>query len=90
MEIKSEKELIEWVYEMHLQNLNGREDFVDAFKQGIEATIEELEELKFLNLPFVVGRSEQLKCGVLGGVCPYETGDRLCRAEFKCENQVAF
>jgi len=45
---------------------------------------------KQLTIPDVVGQSEQLKCGVLGGFCPYETGDRLCRAEFNCENQVAF
>lgn len=51
-----------------------------------------LEEYRteLLNIHNVVGQSEQLKCGVLGGVCPYETGDRLCRANFKCENQVAF
>ncbi len=47
-------------------------------------------KLKLLGIADVVGQSEQLKCGVLGGVCPYETGDRLCRAKFKCENQVAF
>ena len=46
--------------------------------------------VKNCSIPDVVGQSEQLKCGVLGGVCPYETGDRLCKAEFKCENQVAF
>jgi|AntAceMinimDraft_17_1070374.scaffolds.fasta_scaffold699068_1 hypothetical protein len=77
MDIKNEKELIEWVYDMHLQNLSGREDFLEAFKQGIESTIEELKELKFLNLDFVVGGSEateQLKAeqkpfniGVNGG-----------------------
>ena len=61
MEIKNEKELIEWVYDMHLQNLSGREDFVDAFKQGIEATIDELKELKFLNLPFVINRSYSIE-----------------------------
>ena len=54
MEIKNESELINWVYDMHLQNLSGREDFTQAFKQGIEATIEELRELKLLNLPDVV------------------------------------
>jgi hypothetical protein len=70
MDIKNEKELIEWVYDMHLQNLSGREDFVDAFKKGIEATIEELKELKFLNKHIVIK-------GAAGAVCdicdwPYE------------------
>jgi hypothetical protein len=49
-----------------------------------------LHDIKALSIPVVVGQSEQLKCGVLGGVCPYEAGDRLCRAKFKCENQVVF
>jgi hypothetical protein len=58
------------------------------YKTDIRKLITALE--RALSLGYVVGQSEQLKCGVLGGVCPYETGDRLCRAEFKCENQVAF
>lgn len=49
MKFKSEEDLIEWVYDMHLQNLSGREDFVTAFKCGIEATIEELKDLKLFN-----------------------------------------
>ena len=61
MDIKNEKELIEWVYDMHLQNLSGREDFTEAFKNGIEATIEELKELKFLNLPFVSNNEVRVK-----------------------------
>ena len=50
MEFKNEAELIDWIYTMHLQNLSGREDFTEAFKQGITATIKELRELKLFDL----------------------------------------
>lgn len=51
MEFKTESELVEWVYDMHLQNTNGRESHSEMFKLGIEAAIEELKELKLLKLP---------------------------------------
>lgn len=47
MKFQNEKELVEWVYDMHLQNLSGRENFEEAFKNGIESTIEELKILNF-------------------------------------------
>ena len=39
------------------------------------------------DVEFVVKKA-QLFCNVEGGVCPYETGDRKCRAKFECTNQV--
>ena len=36
--------LSEEIYTMELQNLNGREDFEEAFRKGIEATLEYLIE----------------------------------------------
>jgi len=42
---KSKDELIERVFWLHCQNLNGRENAEEAFKKGIEATLEELEKL---------------------------------------------
>jgi hypothetical protein len=54
MEFKNEQELIEWVYTMHLQNTNGRETHNEMFKQGIEAAINELKQLKLLDLHIVM------------------------------------
>lgn len=51
----NKEELVEYIYDMYLQNLNGREEFDEAFKIGIENTLDELEELNFLNL-FNVGK----------------------------------
>lgn len=39
------EEFIEYVDLMHRQNLNGREDFIEAFEMGIEAAYEEREKL---------------------------------------------
>lgn len=39
--------------------------------------IEHMERYAALRIHDVEGRSEQLKCGVLGGVCPYETGEQI-------------
>ena len=38
-------ELFERVFWLHCQNLNGRENAEEAFKKGIEATLEELDKL---------------------------------------------
>ena len=39
------KKFIDHVDTMHRQNLNGREDFIEAFQLGINAAYEEREEL---------------------------------------------
>jgi hypothetical protein len=49
----------------------------EVFKQG--SAIDLINELK---------QESNLTCSVDGGVCPYETKDRRCRAQFKCENQL--
>jgi hypothetical protein len=36
--------LIDRIYWLDLQNMNGREDFQEAFKKGIEATVEHFED----------------------------------------------
>jgi hypothetical protein len=54
MEFKNEQQLIEWVYTMRLQNTNGRETHNEMFKQGIEAAINELKQLKLLDLHIVI------------------------------------
>jgi hypothetical protein len=36
--------LIDQIYWLELQNMNGREDFQEAFKKGIEAAIEHLKD----------------------------------------------
>ena len=51
--------------------------------------IEKEVESKPLIIDSVVGKSEQLFCGVKDGFCPYEESDNKCRAEHKCINQVA-
>lgn len=40
-----EKEFIDYVYDMHLQNTNGRETPDEMFRLGIEAAYEEREHL---------------------------------------------
>lgn len=42
------KELIDWIYTMHLQNNTEHNTFEEAFKAGIECAIEELIELGYL------------------------------------------
>ena len=37
-------ELIEEIYWLNLQNLNGREDFEEAFMKGIEVAVTTLKE----------------------------------------------
>lgn len=44
LEVKKET-FINYVYEMNLQNLNGREDFEEAFLKGIECAYDEIVEL---------------------------------------------
>ena len=39
-------ELIEEIYWLNLQNLNGREDFEEAFMKGIEVAVTTLKEEK--------------------------------------------
>ena len=38
-------ELFERVFWLHCQNMNGRQNAEEAFKKGIEATLEELDKL---------------------------------------------
>ena len=40
-----EKEFIDWCYDMHLQNTNGRETEDEMFRLGIEAAYQEREHL---------------------------------------------
>jgi hypothetical protein len=64
--METKKELIEYIYSMHLQNNTERIDFDRAFKYGIECAIDELIELKKLREADVSGRSEQLVCTFCG------------------------
>ena len=45
---KTQKELIEWIYVMRLQNTNGRESHDEMFRLGIESCLDELYELKLV------------------------------------------
>lgn len=38
------EKFIEWCFDMHLQNTNGRETDEEMFKLGIEAAVEEFQE----------------------------------------------
>ncbi len=60
---ETKKELVEWIEDMHLQNTNGRETENEIFRLGIEAAIEELKDLKLLNLGSVMNRfADGCKC----------------------------
>jgi hypothetical protein len=48
--MNTKKELVEYVYDLHLQNNTEKIDFDRAFKYGIECAIDELEELNKLSL----------------------------------------
>ena len=52
-QMKIKEEIIEYVYDMNLQNLTEKTSFDRAYKQGIEDTIEDLIELNLLNIPDV-------------------------------------
>ncbi len=41
-----EEEFVDHVKTLHEQNLNGREDFLQAFEKGIRAAYEELQQVK--------------------------------------------
>jgi len=60
MKFKTEKELVDWIYVMHLQNTNGRETPDEMFKRGIEAAITELTEFNLFSIPVISQRSELL------------------------------
>ena len=53
--MKTKEEIIEYIYDMNLQNLTEKTSFDRAYKQGIEDTIEDLIELNLLTIPVVVG-----------------------------------
>jgi hypothetical protein len=53
--MKTEKELVDWIYDLHLQNNTEHDTFEEAFKAGIECAIEELTELKKLRVTDVSG-----------------------------------
>ena len=53
-QMKTKEEIIEYVYDMNLQNLTEKTSFDRAYKQGIEDTIEDLIELNLLTIPVVV------------------------------------
>ena len=48
--MKTKEEIIEYVYDMNLQNLTEKTSFDRAYKQGIEDTIEDLIELNLLTI----------------------------------------
>ena len=48
--MKTQKELVDWIYDLHLQNNTEHDTFEEAFKAGIECAIEELIELKKLRV----------------------------------------
>lgn len=50
-----EEEFVDHVKTLHEQNLNGREDFLQAFEKGIRAAYEELQQVKSVDLADVVG-----------------------------------
>jgi len=79
----------EIVYKIEQIAHNGAFDGINA--DYVEREAEKLAD-KIVNeftIPVVVQQSEQLFCGVEGGFCPYEEGNKKCRAEHKCINQVA-
>ena len=59
-QMKTKEEIIEYVYDMNLQNLTEKTSFDRAYKQGIEDTIEDLIELNLLTIPVVSNRRELL------------------------------
>jgi len=59
--MNTKKELVEYVYDLHLQNNTEKIDFDRAFKYGIECAIDELEELNKLSLHNVSQQRELLK-----------------------------
>jgi len=65
MKFKTEKELVDWIYVMHLQNTNGRETPDEMFKLGIEAAITELTDrelaLRWWNRKSIQERTELAK-----------------------------
>ena len=48
---KTQVDLADWVYDMHLQNTNGRESHDEMFRLGIKVCLEELEDLKLFSIP---------------------------------------
>ena len=51
--MKTKEEIIEYVYDMNLQNLTEKTSFDRAYKQGIEDTIDDLIELNLLTIACV-------------------------------------
>lgn len=58
--MKKEEDLIDWIETMHLQNTSGRENPDQMFRLGIEAALEELDDLKLLNIDNVIERFNAL------------------------------
>ena len=58
--MKTKEEIIEYVYDMNLQNLTEKTSFDRAYKQGIEDTIDDLIELNLLTIPVVSNQRELL------------------------------
>lgn len=66
------EERIEMIYDLTLQNVNGRESVLEMYKLGIEACYDEMcvgketkNEESNCNIPDVVWRSEQLTAFLL-------------------------
>tara|TARA_R110000824_G_scaffold85121_2_gene211797 strand:+ start:36 stop:221 length:186 start_codon:yes stop_codon:yes gene_type:complete len=57
---KNTTDLVDWIESMHLQNTNGRETDVELFRLGIWAALEELDDLKLLNIDNVINRFNDL------------------------------
>jgi hypothetical protein len=76
-EKKDEKELIEWIIIMHLQNNNNIFDSHATFCYGVECAVKEIRELKLILLDDV----EHYKCEL----CSKPFGDRLSLQHHKTE-----
>ena len=96
-QFKTQEELAQWVYDMHLQNTNGRESHDEMFKLGIEACLEELRELKLFAIPVVMGRNKNKHkhkisscCGAKIDIRKYDMGWNVicCSCKNECDITV--
>ena len=84
--MKKKEDLIEYIYDMNLQNLTEKISFDRAFKTGIEDTIEDLIELNLLTIPVVI---DTLVCDITKGTRCKDSfpnyRDGIC---YKCGGQA--
>lgn len=82
----TQKELVDWIYDLHLQNNTEHDTFEEAFKAGIECAIEELIELKKLRVADVI--SAVCECTIHDPFyCMPERCSR-CNKPYKTEKQT--